>query len=184
MDIEITRRLLNGCEESFEAVYYTYRDKLYFYFFKRLKDQTICKDLVQETFIKLWRYRSSLRTDLGLSLQIFRIAKTSLIDVLKKQAQHREVTVPENILHTIPVQEAEEESEHVVYLKREIKTLPPIRKKIIEYRLQGLTNQEIANLLSISKRTVENQLNKAFSEIKKNADIPTLLICLIIKSSL
>jgi RNA polymerase sigma-70 factor (ECF subfamily) len=183
MEIEITRRLINDCEESFESIYYSYRDKLYFYFLKRLKDQSVCKDLVQETFIKLWRYRKSLRTDLSLSLQIFRIAKTSLIDVLKKQALHREVTVPEKILHTIADQVTEEENEHVVYLKREIKALPPIRKKIMEYRLQGLTNQEIAQLLSISKRTVENQLNKAFSEIKKNADIPALLICLIVKAS-
>jgi RNA polymerase sigma-70 factor (ECF subfamily) len=183
MEIEITKRLLIGCEESFEAVYYSYRDKLYFYFLKRIKDQSVCKDLVQDTFVKLWRYRTSLRTDLSLSLQIFRIAKTSLIDVLKKQAQHRIITVPEQELHTIAEQEREEENEHVVYLKREIKALPPIRKKIIEYRLQGLTNQEIADLLAISKRTVENQLNKAFSEIKKNADIPTLLICLIIKAT-
>ncbi|WP_315822591.1 RNA polymerase sigma factor [Paraflavitalea speifideaquila] len=85
MEIEITKKLLNGSEVSFETVYYTYRDKLYFYFLKRIKDQSVCKDLVQDTFIKLWRYRASLRTDLSLSLQIFRIAKTSLIDVLKNK---------------------------------------------------------------------------------------------------
>jgi RNA polymerase sigma factor (sigma-70 family) len=184
MEMDVTRRLIDSCEESFESVYYTYRDKLYFYFFKKVKDQSVCKDLVQETFIRLWRYRKSLRTELSLSLQIFRIAKTSLIDVLKKQSLHRLVTVPEEILHTIADQATEEENEQVVYLKQEIKALPPIRKKIIEYRLQGFSNQEIAQLLSISKRTVENQLNKAFSEIKKNADIPALLVCLIIKSSL
>lgn len=184
MEIEITRKIMEGDEEGFEEAWYTYRDKLYFYFLKKTNSQSISKDLVQETFIKLWRYRSSLRTDLSLSLQLFRIAKTSLIDVLKKQASNRTVAVSEEILHTMAGQPAEEENERVSYLRQEIKALPPIRKKIIEYRLQGFSNQEIASLLSISKRTVENQLNKAFTEIRKNADIPTLLLCLIINSTL
>jgi RNA polymerase sigma factor (sigma-70 family) len=186
MQTDIIPGLINSCEYSFETVYYTYRDKLYFYFLKKTKDESVCKDLVQEVFIKLWRYRKSLRPDLDLSIQVFRIAKTTLIDVLRKHASQRTISVPENALHHIaePATNGEPDNERVVYLHREIKMLPPVRKQILQYRLQGFSNQEIAVKLSISKKTVENQLNRAFHDIKKNADMPALMAILILKSTL
>lgn len=189
MEIEITRGILHGSEESFEHAYHAYRDKLYFYFYKKIKESSVCKDLVQEVFIKLWRYRGSLRTDLALSLQIFRIARTTLIDVLRKKAIHRVHSVPNELLNDMADQAPFSNNEpdlqdHLVYLKQELRSLSPARKKIIEYRLQGFTNQEIASMLSISKRTVENQLNKAFHEIKRNAELPTLLVLLLMKCTL
>lgn len=184
MESAITSKIITGCDESFEQAYYLYRDKLYFYFLKKINDQAICKDLVQEVFIKLWRYRTSLRTDLSLSLQIFRIAKTTLIDLFKHQALRRVEALPDEMQDTVAApasEEKEEENKHLTYLNRKIQYLPPIRKKIMEYRLQGFSNQEIAALMSISKRTVENHLNKAFCEIRKNAEVPTFLVAIIIE---
>ena len=46
--------------------------------------------------------------------------------------------------------------------------MPPQRKKIFELsRYKGVSNDEIATSLNISKKTVENHLNAALKEIKK-----------------
>ena len=49
-----------------------------------------------------------------------------------------------------------------------VQKMPPQRKKIFELsRYKGVSNDEIATSLNISKKTVENHLNAALKEIKK-----------------
>lgn len=152
----------------FEEVYYQFHEKLYYYFLKRTADADIAEELVQLTFIKLWRYRSHLNESLPLSQQLFRIAGTTLIDVLRRKAQERallvnapqlpEIVDPAGALH---------ERETLNQVNRAMDHLPPERKKIFRYRIQGFTNQEIALGLSLSLKTVENQVNRAIKQIRE-----------------
>jgi RNA polymerase sigma-70 factor (ECF subfamily) len=63
-------------------------------------------------------------------------------------------------------------------------TMPEMRKKVFELnRLQGLTYREIAELLSISEKAVDNHLTKAVKQLKKNLPLLVLLsiYCKIIR---
>ena len=57
MDTALIISLQNGSEESFKEIYHGYHMKLYLYFFKKTGSADLSQDLIQETFIKLWRYR-------------------------------------------------------------------------------------------------------------------------------
>src|ERR1700744_680039 len=94
MDTALIISLQNGSEESFKEIYYGYHKKLYFYFLKKTESASLSQDLIQETFIKLWRYRLTLRTDLSVSLQLFRIARTVAIDSLRVNARNRMDSMP------------------------------------------------------------------------------------------
>ena len=71
-----------------------------------------------------------------------------------------------------------EASPVVVRIRSSLSLLPPVRRKIIEQRLEGFSNPEIASNLSISQKTVENHLNKAFHQLKKLLEIPLFLVLL------
>ena len=182
MDTALIISLQNGSEESFKEVYYGYHKKLYFYFLKKTGSTSLSKDLIQETFIKLWRYRLTLRTDLSVSLQLFRIARTVAIDLLRRNARNRVDSVStahiielSDGLHESPETEA---SPVITKIRSSLSLLPPVRRKIIEQKLEGYSNPEIASNLSISQKTVENHLNKAFHQLKKHLEIPLFLILL------
>ncbi|MBS1566419.1 MAG: sigma-70 family RNA polymerase sigma factor, partial [Bacteroidetes bacterium] len=126
----------------------------------------LSQELVQLSYIKFWRYRDRLRDDIPLARQLFRIARTTLIDLLRSKAALREVPLHE-LVHTDPAEEAPApESMRLTLVREGIAQLSPMRKKIMVFRLEGLSNQEIADTLSISKKTVENQFNRAVRELR------------------
>jgi RNA polymerase sigma-70 factor (ECF subfamily) len=170
----------SGTTAAFEEVYYAFHEKLYFYFLKRTTDADVATELVQLTFIKLWRYRSNLNEELPLSQQIFRIARTTLIDVLRHKAQHRSIPIATDQLPELPdTSHVAHERETRDMMHRAIEHLSPERKKIIQYRINGFSNREIAAHLSISLKTVENQVNRAIKQLKEAIVILLMLANLL-----
>lgn len=166
----------SGTTAAFEEVYHQFHEKLYFYFLKRTNDADVATELVQLTFIKLWRYRTSLSEDLPLSQQLFRIARTTLIDVLRRKAQVRSFPVAIDQLPELPdTSRVAQERETLDQVHRAMENLSPERKKIIQYRISGFTNREIAAHLSISLKTVENQVNRAIKQLKESIALALML---------
>lgn len=186
IDAVIIYRLQKDDEGVFEKVFHEYYKKLYFFFLKKTKSADISEELVQETFIKLWSHRKRLNPSLSLSIQLFRIAKTTLIDLLRKKAKSRISSLSADELTALPATHIQPEpaDSHsiIIQLRKSLSLLSPMRRKIIELRLNGLTNQEIASNLSISIKTVENQINKAFHDIRQNIGIPLSLFLLVMRS--
>ncbi len=176
-DLVMVTDIRSGCEKAFHLVYQQFHEKLYFYFLQKTRSEDVSEELVQLTYIKLWQYRQNLNPELPISQQLFRIAKTTLIDVLRKKATNR--LVPIDTLSQLDVAEAQTDThdEHQVALVQEsLYHLPPMQRKIVAFRLEGLSNKEIAGQMAISKKTVENQVNRAIREIKKKAKISVVLL--------
>ncbi|HWV64213.1 RNA polymerase sigma factor [Chitinophaga sp.] len=180
MEKKLIKEVQENSEAAFTTVYNQYHAKLYYYFLGKTRSEAISADLVQTTFLKLWNYRNHLNLEIALSYQIFRIAKTTLIDLFRQSAKERLLSLEDyaaidNIPETTPVS-----SSFVEEIKVTLHKIPPQRSRIMELRLSGWTNQEIADQLGISKRTVESQLNKAIKEIRTliSADIALwILLC-------
>ncbi len=177
MDNSYILRLHAGDEACFEEVYYQYNQFLYSYFFKRIRSEQVCEDLVQETFIRLWKYRLHLNASLSFNIQLFRIAKTTLVDVAKRTSKAPVSYVPYNELPEVEAEDSFEISldkkEKLRYL---IATLPPVRKKIIDLKINGYSNKEIASQLMITVKTVENNINSAYKELRKLSGLTPLML--------
>ncbi|ACU64066.1 RNA polymerase sigma factor [Chitinophaga pinensis] len=161
--------LKEGDTLIFEQVYNAYNEKLYFYFLKHTGSQLWSEELLQTTFVKLWRYRKGLSADYTLSAQIFRIAKTALIDLMRKERQHKAfmqsytAEVLNGETYTAPANK-----EAVQQLHLEIDKLPPVRKKVFMLsRIDGFSHKEISDMLSISPKTVEVHISKALKQLRR-----------------
>ena len=182
MDKVYIQNLKKDQTSSFEEIYYKYNKKLYAYFFKRIGVEVVCEDLIQETFIRFWNYRSSLDESLSIDIQLFRIAKTTLINVAKKRSRLYEVSfandeLPERAEEDYSVNIIKEKKEQLLHL---ITVLPASRKRIVELRMNGYSNKEIATILNISVKTVENSLNAAYQEMRQFTNISAILLLLIL----
>ncbi len=164
-DIDFLRK---GMEEAFENVFNHFHQKLYFFFLKHAGDRHLAEELVQITFIKLWQHREKLSYEHTLSEQVFRIAKTSMIDAFRKanSEQHALQVIreqqPETAMYT------EDTIDLTDQLQKGIHAMPPVQQKVfLLSRYEGLSNKEIANHLSISPKTVERHITKALHLLRR-----------------
>ena len=181
MSAELLHALKNGSDAAFAELYEDFHRPLYHFFLKKLRSSAMAEDLVQETFIKLWRFRASLDASLSLSLQLFRIARTVGVDALRKAARSRVVAMAAADLEPLGGFDAPVEVLPDSGLVQALSILTPQCRRIIEQRLQGFSNQEISANLSISKKTVENQINKAFQEFRRHPEMPLFLLWLFVR---
>lgn len=162
---------LKGNNEAvFRDIFNEYQYPLYRFLYQKIDSEFYAKEVVQLTFIKLWKYRQRLDPDIDISIQLFRIAKTTLIDEIRKlqtrdkhyyEAFQPGRSTPDDSMHLISYKETKAK------LFRLINMLPPKRREVFKLsRLHCHTNNEIAEILSISPKTVENHLTHALRFIR------------------
>ncbi len=80
------QNIRQGNHTSFEIVFKLWHKKVYGYFLKKTASDDLAEELTQLAFIKLWRFKHTLTEDFPLDVQLFKIAKTTLLDYFKKLA--------------------------------------------------------------------------------------------------
>jgi RNA polymerase sigma-70 factor (ECF subfamily) len=190
MDMYLIEGIQENNQTIFSTVFKQYHAKLYYYFLDKTGSATASRELVQTTFIKCWKHRHGLNPGISLSTQLFRIAKTTFIDSLRERARERIISLETEKIQddlTDPVVDVHPLLDEV---EASLSKISPQRSTIVKFRLEGFSNQEIADQLGISKKTVENQLNKAVKEIRSlvhsTADLsfPIFLLCLLCTETL
>ncbi len=173
--------LKKGDIVTFQEVYCLYCDKVYSYFKKKTNNTDDAEDLMQTTFLKLWQYRSSLSSAYLLDQHLFHIAKTVFIDYLRKenkiaQAKRELLAKPDQPTDTNPFIAYSLASQ----VAKVLSSMPPLRRKIFELnRLQGYSYKEVADLLSISVKAVDNNLTKALKQLRTQLIISLLFLLFI-----
>jgi RNA polymerase sigma factor (sigma-70 family) len=168
--LDIIEALQCGDTFIFKEVFETYHRKLYQNIFSKTRSSYLAEEVVQLTFIKFWEYRSRISREYALSTQLYRIAATTLVDVLRKQyADDRKLKA--RAAAGSPVSEAAgilvDEKDFQATLRRAMAVLPGMRRRAFEMnKLDGMTYREIAAALSISEKAVENHIYKATRQIK------------------
>lgn len=180
-DCELMKRLQKGNRNAFEQLYNRYQEKLIFYTTAIVKSEGVAKDIVQETFIKLWTTRHKLDPDQSLSGFLHTIARNMALNHLKRAGYDQKLK--EKIWERIQEIQLRVETEELLFgressklIQEAVRQLPPRRNQIFNLsREKGLTHQDIANQLDISPNTVKNQIVSALREIRtylqKHTDI-------------
>lgn len=158
-----------GDEAAFRQAYENYRGKVYGYFLKHTRCPEDAGDLLQTTFLKLWKYRETLSPDYLLEQHLFHICRTVFIDHLRKlQRFPKAHALSGNIVLSSSQSHYSTEFDLRDRLRNALSAMPALRKKIFELnRLQGYSYQEIARELSISVKAVDNNLAKAVKFLRK-----------------
>lgn len=171
--------LSKGDSHAFETVFMHFFPKVKFFICGLLKNETEAEDLSQDVFVKIWTKRESLGNISNFNAYVYRMARNVVYDYLDKEFLHEYIQAEQAV--NISDNEADiteilyaEELEALVQIA--VRQMPPQRKTIYEMsRKEGLTNEEISQRLSISKRTVEAHLLAALADIRKTVHFITLL---------
>ena len=173
-----------GDEDAFEQAYKKWRSKGYYYFLHKTASEDDAKDLLQSTFLKLWHYRSSLNDTYSLDQQLFHIARTVLIDHIRKANKQKAIS---QTLGTLNEQMNLENFQSMEFDTRRrmqhiLNEMPELRKKVFElHKLEGYSYKEIAEHLGISEKSVDNHLAKAIKKLRNDFPLPLFLLILLLK---
>ena len=176
MTINDEKKLIQKIKESdydaFRSVFYQYQPILNNYILYMTRDQDLTDDIVQETFYRIWINRKALKPQKSFYGYISTISINLLKDHFKREKikqKHRgsqefspksEMDNPEEALHLSLLDKAIKDAIN--------KYLPPkCRAIFILSRIEGKSNDEISQILQISKKTVVNQLYFALKIIRK-----------------
>jgi len=111
--------------------------------------------------------------------QLFIIARNLLINHIKKETTRKRLTLEHSqVIEKDAVQPSSAGAFEVSSeVSAVLETLPPVRKKILMLKaFHGCSNKEIASQMSISIKTVEDHVSKAFRHIRQVGVTLMLLI--------
>ena len=159
-----------GSEVAFARLIHLHQDRL-LNFFLRMGVYQDAEDLVQETFVRVWRARERYRPTAKFTTFLYTVARhvwadrgrkalsrKRLEESLKTDAELGGGMVPPPSRAGMDVQQA---------LNR---LSPKLRDVIVLNVYQGLQYQEIAEVLGIPLGTVKSRINLAIHELRKSFD--------------
>lgn len=163
--------LKNGSYKAFEVLYDEYYHLLYGYVFGLIRSHEDTREIVQNTFIKIWLHRAKLDPELSFKAWLFKIAKNSLLNDVKKKWNNP--LFEDYMLHCEDAELTENNSEfdfelfRIALVKAKVK-LTPRQKEVFELsKEENYTPSEIAVKLHITEDSVYNYLSAAITVLRK-----------------
>ena len=148
-----------------------YEESLLRMCFACLNDAALAEDAVQETFLKAYRALDRFRGDAEEKTWLLRIAINTCRD-LRRSAWFRHVDRKVTLDGLGEPASAQEWSEWDDTLTRAVMGLrPKYREAVLLCCYQGLTGQEAASVLKISRSAVMNRLRQAKAILRKELEV-------------
>lgn len=172
IDRELTIELKQNSRLAFDKIYAEYSGLLYGFVYNLTRSHTDSKDIVQETFLKVWLNRSNISLNYSLKSYLFSISKNMIIDSVRKNKNF--VTYELTVVENTTTSKSESEIEKEIYyqeLSEKVDTakLKMTKRQKLIFELnkeQDYSINEIAELLNISHKTVYNTLSLAVSIVR------------------
>ena len=167
-DQDLMNRLAQGDQGAMQTIFQSHFAHIYQTTYKFIKQKEISEDLSQEVFMKLWRKRSSITITQTLKGYLTTMAYHEAMGYLRKQAPKTADLDTVSHLSEEDGWENVKKSELERKIHQAINGLAPRCKSVfILSRYEGKTYREIAALMEISVKTVENQMGKALQILRK-----------------
>ena len=159
-----------GHESAFAQLFESYYRPLSIFASRFVSDLETAKEIVQDFFVHLFENCQTLVITTSLESYLYQSVRNRCLNHIQSQKVRKkhldqygkEMPSTEDLESLI----RETELEHQIF--QIISNLPPQCQKIFRLsRVKGLRNQEIAEILKISVRTVETQVSKALKILRK-----------------
>jgi RNA polymerase sigma-70 factor (ECF subfamily) len=186
----LTAGLAAGDRQAFTALYTRHLDALYQYILLFTGNPQEAEEIVQDVFVRIWERRALLGEIGSFKAYVFRAAKNQLINFLKREqvrlrvAGNLQAAAPDDNVNASGTREQVDYRGTRALLGQAIRELPKRRKEIFLLSTEeGLSLDEIAVRLGISKNVVKKQLYEGYAAVReyltRNGELSAYLILLL-----
>jgi len=179
-DDQLILDLRSGDILAFNQIFEIFSSRLFLFAKAYLGSVEDSEELVQEVFTILWEKRDQLKSGFSFRSYIFTIAFNIIKKHFKQKALFRKFA-QEELLNDV-IKEPQQEIDYKIlknYILELTEALPEKRREVfVKSRFEGLSNNEIAADMGLSKKTIENHLNLALREIRSKMEKGRLSVIL------
>lgn len=183
-DLLLFTRLKSGNEEALELLFKKYYSPLCNFTNTYLNNTHLSEDLISDLFADIWFKRSKIKVSQNVKAYLFQSAKNNTLAYIRKKKLETEDISNLNTLKLSHKPNAylkldrEQKQQDIEYILQKIP--PRSRQVFVLHRFEEMKYKEIAALLNISAKTVENHMNKALKILHTNKDLIEKLLKIII----
>jgi RNA polymerase sigma-70 factor (family 1) len=167
---ELIQRVAISDQKAFLQLLRIFQGKVYYQVNLYIKSTLTAQEITQDVFVKLWLYRDKLVTVENFDNYLFILSRNEIINSIRKKAN---LTLQIDDQHTVRDEDTPEtklifkETGTSVHLA--IHQLPPVRRKVFTMnRIDGLTYEQIASELNITRDGVKDHMSKALQFLRKS----------------
>ncbi len=165
---EIVYLLERGDKKAITLLYENYADSLFGVIKKIIVDDDTAQDVLQESFVKIWRYAKKYDASKAkLFTWLYRIAYNTAIDKTRslKNKSGKEVQIETSNVYKITSNGLNED---VLDIKKHLSSLDEKYQIVINALFfEGMTQQEASEELDIPLGTIKSRLKIGLRELKK-----------------
>lgn len=166
----------NNDEKAFEILIQRFKNPLTNYVYRFLGDYDSCVDVVQETFIKVYRYKDNYSSVAKFSTWIYTIAgnlarteyqrrrRRKIFSINNYGNDEKTFEIPDNTNR--PDVSADGKIKAVLIEKALLKVHHSYREAVILRDIQELSYEEIAEILEIEVGTVKSKINRGRAQLR------------------
>ena len=170
--IRLKEEFMNGNGDAFASMYKLYVKDLYAYGLSINSNIDMIEDAIHDVFVDIFTHRENLEHVRNLKHYMMSALRHRLFFLLKKNKLNREITKEEiDGLIENDFQESwiarEEETERSLLVQRLLAHLNPHQREAIHLRfIEGLSYDEISEMMLINRQSVKNLLHRAIDKLR------------------
>ena len=168
LEKHIVELLAERDEKAISLLYDNYADTLFGVAYKVVKDEDLAQDVVQESFVKIWKKADSYDASKAkLFTWLFRITRNTAIDKLRSASKKtdKEIQIAASDVYNVGVSAIRPE---LLDIKEHLDKIEPKYKLVLEALFfEGMTQQEASEELDIPLGTIKSRLKIGLRELRK-----------------
>lgn len=166
----------NNVEAAFEILVQRYKNPLTNFVFRFLGDYEACSDVVQETMIKVYRYKDTYSTVAKFSTWVYTIAgnlarteyrrqrRRNIFSISDYGEEHKPYDLPDESYRPDVIIDSGIKDE--IIQKALLKVKEAYREAVILRDIQGMSYEEISEILGVSEGTVKSRINRGRAQLQ------------------
>ena len=163
-----------GDQAAFAAIFTRYERRIYSFIYRMLGDPDDAYDLTQDTFLKAYRALGKTDDELNVNAWLHRIASNACMDLLRRRQRVRWLPW-ETAKHDRPSARAEDDPERTLLggetqtaVQRVLAAMSPRnRQAMILREYEGLSCEDIGEVMGVSRSAVKSMLFRGREEFRK-----------------
>jgi len=174
-DEDLMRQVAAGDSAALGTLYDRYSTAVYSLALRMLRDQLLAEELVQETFVRVWRQAASFNEGRGtMATWVLGIARHLAIDELRRRGARPNMADGNAAEQLELVESGEDDPSEQVYasmrhdvVSHALGQLPEAQRRVLELAyFSGLSQREIATRLGDPLGTVKTRMRLGLEKLK------------------